>query len=70
MKQRHNLMRYIKDDIIYQEYKKGKLVNPNDFEMYCIKHCEDIEKILEINEILRKKLGYPDEEEIEEFGKE
>ena len=46
---------YIKDDVIYQDYKKG--IKPeSDFDRFCIQHCEDIEELLNENERLKKKV--------------
>ena len=51
-----NLKEYIKIDEMYQKWKKGELqgVELSDFDYFCIKHCEDIEKILEYNKKLIK----------------
>lgn len=39
-----------------KEYKKDKLMNPSDFEIFCIQHCKDIEEILEENQKLKQQL--------------
>ena len=49
-----NLYSYIERDELYQKWKKGELQGENisDFEYFCIKHCEDIEKLIEYNKEL------------------
>lgn len=42
------LKEYIEKDEIYQNYKKGDLPNPSDFEQFCIQHCEDINYLLSL----------------------
>lgn len=41
------LKEYVYSDNAYITYKKGKLENPSDFEVFCFQHCEDIENLLE-----------------------
>ena len=45
-----NLKEYIEQDTIYQDWKTNKLhsTDISDFDYFCIKHCEDIEKILNV----------------------
>lgn len=51
------LRQYINEDEVYRKYMFGELKDPNDFEMYCIEHCEDIKTLLEKNEELEKELN-------------
>lgn len=46
-----NLKKYIETDKIYQKWKKGELEGTeiSDFDYFCLKHCEDIEKLIEEN---------------------
>ena len=60
-----NLKEYIEQDIIYQDYKKGKLEDKSDFDEFCINHCEDIKNALD--EILKLKDKY--DKDIEYLGK-
>lgn len=53
MNAEERLKEYVERDEIYKEYKKDKLMNPSDFEMFCIQHCKDIEEILEENKQLK-----------------
>ena len=46
MKER--LKEYIDEDLVYQEFKNHTLEKPNDFEKFCIQHCEDISEALKI----------------------
>lgn len=41
-----NLKKYIEEDDIYTRYKNGEYKELNEFEIFCIKHCQDIEIIL------------------------
>ena len=41
-----NLKKYIELDEIYTRYKNRECTELNDFEIFCIKHCEDIETVL------------------------
>lgn len=50
------LEEYIENDMIYQDYKENKLMNPSDFDKFCIQHCKDIEELLEENQELKKQL--------------
>ena len=56
MNAKERLKGYIERDEIYEDYKKDKLMNPSDFEKFCIQHCRDIEEILEENQELKKHL--------------
>ena len=49
------LRQYVSEDEIYSKYRKEEITEPNDFEMYCIEHCEDIEWVLARNTYLEKK---------------
>jgi len=51
-----NLKQYVKDDAIYQDYKKDKGKNFSDFDNFCINHCKDIEAVLEYNAYLENEL--------------
>lgn len=42
-----NLLEYIYKDEIYNNYKNGECNSFNDFEVFCINHCRDIENLLE-----------------------
>ena len=46
---KERLKEYISKDEIYQDYKQNKLMNPSDFDKFCIQHCKDIEELLEEN---------------------
>ena len=43
---------YIKTDIVYNDFKEHPTKKFNDFDMFCVEHCEDIKKLLEENERL------------------
>lgn len=49
---RERLKQYLEDDVIYTEYKSGKMVM-SDFDKFCIEHCKDIESLL--NEVQEYK---------------
>lgn len=57
---KERLKEYLETDQIYQDYKKGKEPAHNDgcsdFDWFCIKHCEDIEKLLKENHSLRTRI--------------
>ena len=53
---KESLKEYIDKDEIYQDYKKNKLMNPSDFDKFCIQHCQDIEELLEENLELEQAL--------------
>ena len=53
---RDRLSEYVLIDEVYQKYKKGELKKPNDFELFCIQHCKDIEKILKEHKKCKNKL--------------
>lgn len=63
MNAEERLKEYVERDEIYKEYKKDKLMNPSDFEIFCIQYCKDIEEILEENQELKKQLDYLRSEE-------
>lgn len=52
-----NLREYVKEDIIYQKYKKDKVPYEefNDFEKFCIDHCKDIDNLMEAYRSLKIK---------------
>lgn len=52
MNNKKRLEEYIENDMIYQDYKEDKLMNPSDFDKFCIQHCKDIEELLEENKQL------------------
>ena len=56
------LKEYIERDEIYQDYRQNKLMNPSDFDKFCIQHCKDIEELLEENLELEQAL-----DEIEKY---
>ena len=74
---KERLKEYINKDEIYQDYKQNKLINPSDFEKFCIQHCKDIEELLEENLELEQALddiekicnGIPIENSICDIGK-
>ena len=49
------LKEYIEKDEIYQDYKNGKSANASDFDKFCVRHCKDIEELLEENEELKRE---------------
>ena len=56
-----SLKQYVNEDIVYKRYKSGE-TEFNDFEKFCIKHCKDIESLLEQNRILKSQLDFIDEQ--------
>ena len=56
-----SLKQYVNEDIVYKRYKSGE-TGFNDFEKFCIKHCKDIESLLEENRILKSQLDCIDEQ--------
>ena len=56
-----SLKQYVNEDIVYKRYKSGE-TGFNDFEKICIKHCKDIESLLEQNRILKSQLDFIDEQ--------
>ena len=62
---KERLKEYISKDEIYQNYKQNKLMNPSDFDRFCIQHCKDIEELLEENLELEQAL-----DEIEKYIEE
>jgi len=53
---KNRLKEYIRTDIVYTDFMKHPDKNFNDFDMFCVEHCEDIKKLLEENEKLEKEL--------------
>ena len=45
MNYKERLREYIENDVIYTEYKNGKM-DMSDFDKFCIEHCKDIESLL------------------------
>lgn len=41
------LREYYENDTIYNLYKRGKFENISDFDLFCVRHCADIEILLE-----------------------
>ena len=39
------LENYVEEDMVYQDYAKGH-TDFNDFEIFCIEHCIDINKVV------------------------
>ena len=74
---KERLKEYINKDEIYQDYKQDKLMNPSDFDKFCIQHCKDIEELLEENLELEQALddiekicnGIPIDNSICDIGK-
>ena len=62
MNYKERLKEYANKDEIYQDYKQNKLMNPSDFDEFCIQHCKDIEELLEENLELEQAL-----DEIEKY---
>ena len=56
-----SLKQYVNEDIVYKRYKSGE-TGFNAFEKFCIKHCKDIESLLEQNRILKSQLDFVDEQ--------
>lgn len=56
-----SLKQYVNEDIVYKRYKSGE-TGFNDYEKFCIKHCKDIESLLEQNRILKSQLDFIDEQ--------
>nr|DAG95465.1 MAG TPA: hypothetical protein [Crassvirales sp.] len=56
---KERLEQYIKEDKIYQDFidTKIRIKDLTDFDLFCIKHCSDIEEILEENKQLKEKVN-------------
>ena len=58
---KERLKQYLEDDVIYTEYKSGKMVM-SDFDKFCIEHCKDIESLLnevqEYKDVIDKAIEY------------
>ena len=52
MDYKERLKKYLEEDVIYTEYKNGKM-DMSDFDKFCIEHCKDIECLL--NEVQEYK---------------
>jgi len=55
---KQRLKKYIELDVMYQDYKKGETDIINDFGMFCIEHCQDIQDLLDENECLQGQIDY------------
>lgn len=64
-----HLRRFVDTDIVYNRFIKGQILNPTDFELFCILNCLSIDVILKENQILKAKLNMS-EEEIKRLHKE
>ena len=53
---KNRLKEYVRTDIVYQDFMKHPTKKINDFDMFCVEHCEDIKKLLEENDKLEKEL--------------
>ena len=47
-----NLVEYIERDNIYQLYLENNLEDASDFDMFCVKHCKDIDEALQLIKLL------------------
>lgn len=47
---KERLEEYINEDAIFEKFKKGVLPE-SDFDEFCIRHCQDIEALLKMQEI-------------------
>lgn len=66
-----NLIRYINEDDIYQEYKRNGITKDmSDFDKFCIGHCEDIEAVLreEKGEPMNIKFYYNEKDFVKNDG--
>ena len=54
---KERLKEYVKTDIVYQDFMENKNKKFNDFEMFCVEHCQDIEKLLEENKTLKQEIA-------------
>ena len=52
MDYKERLKKYLEEDVVYSEYKNGKM-DMSDFDKFCIEHCKDIECLL--NEVQEYK---------------
>ena len=53
---KNRLKDYIRTDVVYQDFMEHPTKKFNDFDMFCVEHCEDIKKLLEENDKLEKEL--------------
>lgn len=53
---KNRLKEYIRTDVVYQDFMEHPTKKFNDFDMFCVEHCEDIKKLLEENDKLEKEL--------------
>ena len=53
---KERLKEYVKTDIVYKDFMENKNKKFNDFEMFCVEHCQDIEKLLEENKTLKQEI--------------
>lgn len=61
---RENLIKYLKEDVIYQDWLSGKLDEPSDFEIFCINHCKDIQKLISRADRAEYELFQKEKEEL------
>lgn len=54
---KERLREYVKTDVVYQDFKQNETKKFNDFEEFCIEHCQDIEKLLEENKKLKQEIA-------------
>lgn len=54
---KERLKEYVKTDIVYQDFKQNETKKINDFEKFCVEHCQDIEKLLEENKKLKQEIA-------------
>lgn len=54
---KENLKTYVREDVVYQDFKENQTKKFNDFEEFCIQHCQDIESILEENKMLKQEIA-------------
>lgn len=55
---KERLKEYVKTDVVYQEFQGNETKKFNDFEKFCVEHCQDIESILEENKILKQEIAF------------
>ena len=54
---KERLKEYVKTDVVYQDFKQNETKKFNDFEKFCVEHCQDIEKLLEENKKLKQEIA-------------
>ena len=53
---KERLKEYVKTDVVYQDFQENETKKFNDFEKFCVEHCQDIEKLLEENKTLKQEI--------------